>query len=96
MLQRYSEQALTLMHADIRRSQYIELFSEYFRNWQEGGKNNTANKESNPVKSIPVNKDTGQKFSHSKSAVGSVSETNFFHIIKLMFHIVIITIGTSN
>ncbi|CAH8647625.1 unnamed protein product [Schistosoma curassoni] len=74
MLQRYSEQALTLMHADIRRSQYIELFSEYFRNWQEGGKNNTANKESNPVKSIPVNKDTGQKFSHSKSAVGSAKE----------------------
>ncbi|KAK4476225.1 hypothetical protein MN116_001434 [Schistosoma mekongi] len=71
ILQRYSKQALTLIDADIRRSQYIELFSAYFRNWQEGSKNSTINKESNLTQSVPLNKDSGPKCPHSKSGGGS-------------------------
>ncbi|KAH8864783.1 Protein SZT2 [Schistosoma japonicum] len=77
MLQRYSKQALTLVDADIRRSQYIELFSAYFRNWQEGSKNSTINKESDLTQSLSLNEDSGHKCLHSKSGGGSADALLF-------------------
>ncbi|CAH8638152.1 unnamed protein product [Heterobilharzia americana] len=53
---------------------YIEMFSLPFRAWQEGSKCCTANKESDPTKSLLLNNDTGQKFPHPNSSIAS-SET---------------------
>ncbi|CAH8608837.1 unnamed protein product [Heterobilharzia americana] len=74
ILHRYGKQASTLIEADVLRSQYIEMFSLPFRAWQEGSKCCTANKESDPTKSLLLNNDTGQKFPHPNSSIAS-SET---------------------